>query len=155
MLAEVKEVRNLEDLSANLNNQLEQVQVEDISWCCSRIMKLEKPNNPTNHSLLQLVNHLIHQVDSLEEEVSTLKTGTIRTGEWLGVLEMLLMMIQLRVQLLEEAIEINPLLMDLTSEDFNYQDVNDGGAMLVEDPEDERDQGMWFLSQFLLPLFVS
>ena len=36
--------------------------------------------------------------------------------------------------------EIDPSLMDLTSEDSNYQDVDDGGAMLVEDLEDERDQ---------------
>jgi hypothetical protein len=34
MLASVRDdVRDLNDLAANLNNQLERVQVKDISWC--------------------------------------------------------------------------------------------------------------------------
>ena len=135
-----EEVRDLSDLSANLNNQLEAVHVKDITWCWSRISKLKKPNNPANCSLWQLVNHLIRQVDLLEEEVLSLKTGTVRTGERLGVLEMSSTMIQLGVHVLEEAMEIDPPLTDLTSEDSDYQDIDDGGVMLVEDLEDERDQ---------------
>ena len=34
MIGEVKEeVRDLNDLAANINNQVERIQVEDISWC--------------------------------------------------------------------------------------------------------------------------
>ena len=98
MLATIKEeVRDLSDLSANLNNQLEKIQVEDISWCHSQISKLEKPNNPANHSLWQPVNHLIYWVDLLEEEVSSLQTGALRSEGRLGVLEMSLTMIHFRV----------------------------------------------------------
>ena len=34
MIGEVKEeVRDLSDLCGNINNQVERIQVEDISWC--------------------------------------------------------------------------------------------------------------------------
>ena len=36
--------------------------------------------------------------------------------------------------------EIDPPWTDLTSENSNYQNVDDGGMMLVEDSEDEREQ---------------
>ena len=53
-------------------------------------------------------------------------------------------MIHLRVVVLEEAMEIDPPVMDLSGEDDStdseYADVDDGGAMLVDDLEDERDQ---------------
>jgi hypothetical protein len=101
---------------------------------------LEKPNNPTNKSLWQLLNCFIHQVEDLEDEVAGLKARSVRSGERIGVLEMSSSMIQSWVQVLEEAMEINPPLMDLMLEDLEYQDVDDGGAMLVEDLEDERDQ---------------
>ena len=35
--------------------------------------------------------------------------------------------------------EIDPLLTDLTSENSNYQNVDDGGVMLVEGSKDERE----------------
>ena len=59
MIRDVKEeVRDLSDLCGNLNNQMEMMQVEGINWCRSRISALEKPNNPANKSLWQLVNLL-------------------------------------------------------------------------------------------------
>ena len=59
MIEDVKEeVRDLSDLCGNLNNQVETMQVEGIDWCQSRISALEKPNNPANKSLWQLVNLL-------------------------------------------------------------------------------------------------
>jgi hypothetical protein len=54
------------------------------------------------------------------------------------VLEMPLVMIRTRVSAMEEIMKINPPLTDL--EDLDYQSVDDGGAMLVEDSKDERDQ---------------
>jgi hypothetical protein len=116
---------------------------------------LEKPNNPTNKSLWQLLNCFIHRVEDLEDEVAGLKARSVRSGERIGVLEMSSSMIQSRVQVLEEAMEINPPLMDLMLEDLEYQDVDDGGAMLVEDLEDERDQENIVPIQFLLLLFGS
>ena len=59
MIGEVKEdVRDLSDLCGNLNNQMETMQVEGLDWCRSKISALEKPNNPANKSLWQLVNLL-------------------------------------------------------------------------------------------------
>jgi hypothetical protein len=53
-------------------------------------------------------------------------------------------MIRSRVSVLEEAMEIDPPVTDLSgddnSTDSEYADVDDGGAMLVDDSEDERDQ---------------
>ena len=53
-------------------------------------------------------------------------------------------MIRSRVLVLEEAMEIDPPVTDLSGEDdstdLEYADVDDGGAMLVDDSEDERDQ---------------
>jgi hypothetical protein len=59
------------------------------------------------------------------------------------VLEMSSSMIRSRVLTLEEAMEIDSPVTDLSGEDSmdsEYADVNDGGAMLVDDSEDERDQ---------------
>jgi hypothetical protein len=67
----------------------------------------------------------------------------IGVKERIGVLEMLLSMIWSQVSTLEEAMEIDPPLTDLTSEedstDLEYQDVDDGNVMLVEDSEDQRE----------------
>ena len=64
-------------------------------------------------------------------------------------------MIRLRVTVLEKEMEIDPPMMDLSgkddSTDSEYADVDDGGAMLVDDSEDER---MLFPFPFLLWLFV-
>ena len=144
MIGEVKEVRDLNDLCANLNNQVERIQVEDISWCQSRISALEKPNNPANKSLWQLVNCLSRQIEDQEDLIKDLQSGLVGAKERVSVLEMSLAMIQSRVTVLEEVIEINPPVMDLLGEDDStdseYVDVNDGGAMLVDNSEDERDQ---------------
>ena len=52
MIGDMKEeIRDLSDLTGNLNNQMETMQVEGIDWCRSRISALEKPNNPANKSL--------------------------------------------------------------------------------------------------------
>ena len=59
MIGDMKEeIRDLSDLTGNLNNQMETMQVEGIDWCRSRISVLEKPNNPANKSLWQLINAL-------------------------------------------------------------------------------------------------
>jgi hypothetical protein len=52
------DVWDLNELLANLINQLEHIQVEDVSWCRSWITQLEKPNYPTNCSLWHLANSL-------------------------------------------------------------------------------------------------
>jgi hypothetical protein len=44
-----------------------------------------------------------------------------------------------RVLTLEDVMEAAPTPTDLTSEDSEYADVDDGGAMMVEDLEDERE----------------
>ena len=60
------------------------------------------------------------------------------------MLEMLLAMIRSRVLILEEAMEIDPPVTDLSRDDdstnLEYADVDDRGTMLVDDSEDERDQ---------------
>jgi hypothetical protein len=134
---------DLNDLIANINNQVERIQVEDVSWCQSQIQALEKPNNPANKSLWQLVNRLAHRVEDQADQISALQAGMIGLKERIRVLEMLLSMIWSWVSTLEEAMEIDPPLTDLTSNedltDLEYQDMDDGGAMLVEDLEDERE----------------
>jgi hypothetical protein len=143
MMAPLKEeVRDLNDTVANLSNQLKVVRVEDVAWCRSRISSLEKPNNPANKSLWLLVNQLSCQVKDQQDQIATLQAGMIGTKERVGVLEMLLLMIQLRVSVLEEAMEVDPPFMDLSgddSTDSEYADVDDGGAMMVEDSENERE----------------
>jgi hypothetical protein len=131
-------VRDLNDLAANLNNQLERVQVEDISWCRSRISALEKPSNPTNRSLWQLVNALASRLDGQEDEMKDLKSGLARALEKIGNLEMSSSLVRGRVSTLEEVMEAAPTPTDLTS-DEEYANVDDGGAMMVEDSEDERE----------------
>jgi hypothetical protein len=63
--------------------------------------------------------------------------------ERIGVLEMSLSMIWSWVSTLEEAMEIDPPVTDLSSEgdsmDLEYTNVDDGGVMMVEDSEDERE----------------
>jgi hypothetical protein len=143
MLAPLKDdVRDLNDTVANLSNQLETVRVEDVAWCCSRITTLEKPNNPANRSLWLLVNQLSRRVEDQQDQISSLQAGMIGTKERVGVLEMSSLMIRSRVLVLEEAMEINPPVTDLSgddSTDSEYTDVDDGGVMMVEDSEDERE----------------
>jgi hypothetical protein len=145
MIAEVKEeVRDFSDSFGNLHNQVETMRVEDIAWCRSRISVLEKPSNPANKSLWTLVNLLVRRVDDQADQIKDLKAGLALGGERVSVLEMSSSMIWLRVSVLEEAMEIDPPVTDLSgdddSTDSDYADVDDGGAMLVDDSEDERDQ---------------
>jgi hypothetical protein len=102
---------------ANLSNQLETVHVEDIAWCHSRISMLEKPNNPANKSLWLLVNQLSHQVEDQQDQISALQAGMVGTKERVGVLEMSLAMIRARVSIIEDAMEIDPPVTDLSEED--------------------------------------
>jgi hypothetical protein len=145
MIAEVKEeVRDFSDSFGNLHNQVETMRVEDIAWCRSRISTLEKPNNPANKSLWTLVNLLVRRVDDQADQIKDLKAGMVIGGERVSVLEMSSSMIRSRVSVLEEAMEIDPPVTDLSgdddSTDSEYTGVDDGGAMLVDDSEDERDQ---------------
>jgi hypothetical protein len=145
MIAEVKEeVRDFSDSFGNLHNQVETMRVEDIVWCRSRISTLEKPNNPANKSLWTLVNLLVRRVDDQADQIKDLRAGLALGGERVSVLEMSLSMIRSRVSVLEEAMEIDPPVTDLSgdddSTDSEYADVDDGGAMLVDDSEDEGDQ---------------
>jgi hypothetical protein len=145
MIAEMREeVRDFSDSFGNLHNQVETMRVEDIAWCRSRISTLEKPNNPANKSLWTLVNLLVRRVDDQADQIKDLKAGLAIGGERVSVLEMSASMIRSRVSVLEEAMEIDPPVTDLSgdddSTDSEYADVDDGGAMLVDDSEDERDQ---------------
>jgi hypothetical protein len=143
MMAPLKDdIRDLNDTVANLSNQLESVRVEDVAWCRSWISQLEKPNNPTNKSLWLLVNRLSRRIEDQQDQISALQVGMIGTKERVGVLEMLSSMIRSRVSTLEEVMEINPPVTDLSGDDSTnseYADVDDGGAMMVEDSEDERE----------------
>jgi hypothetical protein len=143
MLAPLKEdVWDLNDTVANLSNQLETVHVEDIAWCRSRISTLEKPNNPANRSLWLLVNQLSRRVEDQQDQIAALQAGMVGTKERVGVLEMSSTMICSRVAVLEDAMEIDPPVTDLSegdSTDSEYADIDDGGAMLVEDLEDKRE----------------
>jgi hypothetical protein len=142
MIAEVKEeVRDFSDSFGNLHNQVETMRVEDIAWCRSRISVLEKPNNPANKSLWTLVNLLVRRVDDQADQIKDLKAGLALGGERVSVLEMSSSMIRSRVSVLEEAMEIDPPVTDLSgdddSTDSEYADVDDGGAMLVDDSGDQ------------------
>jgi hypothetical protein len=145
MIGEVKEeVQDLSTLCGNLSNQVETMQVDGIAWCRLRISVLEKPNNPANKSLWQLVNHLVRRVDDQADLIKDLSSGLAGSKERVSVLEMSSSMICSRVAVLEEVIEIDPPITDLSgdddSTDSEYADVDDGGAMLVDDSEEERDQ---------------
>jgi hypothetical protein len=95
MLAPLKdEVRDLNDIIANFSNQLESVRQEDVTWCQLRITVLEKPNNPTNRSLWQLVNTLSVRLERQDDEISDLKTGLTRAHEKIGSLEMSSVLVQ-------------------------------------------------------------
>ena len=98
MLGEVKgDVRDLSDLCGNHNNQVETMQVEGIDWCRLRISALEKPNNPANKSLWQLVNLLSHQVEDQADLIKDLFSGLVGAKERVSILEMSLTMIHSRV----------------------------------------------------------
>jgi hypothetical protein len=145
MIAEVKgEVQDLSTLGENLSNQVESMRVDDIAWCRLRISVLEKPNNPANKSLWQLINLLVRRVDDQSDLIKDLSSGLASGKERVSVLEMSSSMIRSRVAVLEEAMEIDPPVTDLSgdddSTDSEYADVDDGGAMLVDDSEEERDQ---------------
>jgi hypothetical protein len=145
MIAEVKEeVRDFSDSFGNLHNQVETMRVEDIAWCRSRISILEKPNNPANKSLWTLVNLLVCWVDDQADLIKDLASGLASGKERISVLEMSSAMIRSRVSVLEEVMEIDPSVTDLSGDDdltdSEYADVDDGGVMLVDDLEEERDQ---------------
>jgi hypothetical protein len=145
MIGEVKEeVQDLNTLCGNLSNQVETMQVDGIAWCRSRISILEKPNNPANKPPWQLVNLLVCRVDDQADLIKDLSSGLTSSKERVSVLEMSSSMIRSRVSVLEEAMEIDPPITDLSgdddSTDSEYADVDDGGAMLVDDSEEERDQ---------------
>jgi hypothetical protein len=145
MIAELKEeVRDFSDSFGNLHNQVETMRVEDIAWCRSRISVLEKPNNLANKSLWTLVNLLVRRVDDQADLIKDLRSDLVSGKERVSVLEMSSSMIWSRVLVLEEAMEIDPPITDLSedddSTDSEYADVDDGGAMLVDDSEEERDQ---------------
>jgi hypothetical protein len=141
MISDIKDdLWDLNDLAANLNNQVERIQVEDISWCHTHTNKLEQPNNPVNCSLWNLVNHLSSRVEDQDDLIAELRAGLLQGKNQLGVLEMSSLMIHSRVQVLEEAMEIDPPVTNLSEGELEYEDMDDGGVMLVEDSEDERDQ---------------
>jgi hypothetical protein len=130
----------LNDIVTNTNNTVERIQVEDVAWCRSRISVLEKPNNPTNHSLWQLINSLLTRLECQEDLISDLKTGLARVHEKIGVLEMSSALVQTRVASLEDVMESSSTPTDLTlDDDSEYTDVDDGGAMMVEDSEEEQE----------------
>ena len=119
MIGEVKEEdRDLSDLCGNINNQVERIQVEDILWCRSRISALEKPNNPANKSLWQLVNLLSHQVEDQADLIKDLQSGLVGVKERVSVLEMSSSMIHLRVSVLEEVMEIDPPVKNLSGDEM-------------------------------------
>ena len=94
MIVDMKEeIRDLSDLTGNLNNQMETMQVEGINWCRSRISALEKPNNPANKSLWQLVNLLSRRVEDQADLIKDLSSGLVGAKERVSVLEMLSTMI--------------------------------------------------------------
>ena len=105
---------------------------------------MTKPNNPANKSLWQLVNLLSRRVEDQADLIKDLSSGLVGAKERVSVLEMSSTMIRSRVTVLEEAMEIDPPVTDLSGDDdltdSEYADVDDGGAMLVDDSEEERDQ---------------
>ena len=91
--------------------------MEGINWCRSRISALEKPNNPANKSLWQLVNLLSHRVEDQADLIKDLSSGLVGAKERVSVLEMSSTMIRSRVTVLEEAMEIDPPVTDLSGDD--------------------------------------
>jgi hypothetical protein len=92
-----QDIQDLNDIVANVSNQLESVHLEDIAWCHSRVSSLEKPNNPANKSLWLLVNQLSCRVKDQQDQITALQAGMISTKERVGVLEMSSVMIRSRV----------------------------------------------------------
>jgi hypothetical protein len=138
-----EDVQELQSSVANAHNQVEMIQTDDIAWCRLRISKLEKPNNPANKSLWQLVNWLSCRIEDQDDLIKGLQAGLVGVKDQIGVLEMSSSMIRSRVSVLEEAMEIDPPVTDLSgddSTDSEYVDVDDGGVMLVDDSEDEENQ---------------
>jgi hypothetical protein len=77
---------------------------------------------------------LSRRVEDQEDLIKGLQAGLVGMKDRVGVLEMSLSMICSRVQVLEDAMEIDPPVMDLSGGDSTnseYADVDDGGAMLV------------------------
>jgi hypothetical protein len=137
MIGEVKEeVQELSNLCGNLNNQVEAMRADDIMWCRSRISALEKPNNPANRSLWQLINLLVRRVDDQADLIKDLTSGLAGSKERVSVLEMSSSMIRSRVAVLEEAMEIDPPVTDLSGDN----DSTDSEYADVDDSEEERDQ---------------
>ena len=144
MIRDMKEeIRDLSDLMGNLSNQVETMQIEGIDWCWSRISALEKPNNPANRSLWQLVNALSRRIETQEDLIRDLSSGLVLAKGRVTVLEMSSLMIRSRVSVLEEAMEIDPPVTDLSgdddSTDSEYADVDDRGAMLVDASEEDQE----------------
>jgi hypothetical protein len=83
-----EDIRDLNDSMANFNNQVERIQVEDITLCHSRTTTLEKPNNPANKSLWQLVNQLSRRIEDQADQIGALQARMIGAKERIGVLEM-------------------------------------------------------------------
>ena len=104
---------------------------------------MEKPNNPANKSLWQLVNQLSRWIKDQDDLIKDLQAGLVGAKYRVSNLEMSSSMIRSRVMVLEEAMEIDSPVMDLSGNDSTnseYANVDDGGAMLVDDSENERDQ---------------
>jgi hypothetical protein len=85
------------------------------------------------------VNTLSAHLDRQDDEISNLRTGLTRAHKKIGSLEMSSALVWGRVSTLEDVMEAVPTPTDLTSEDLEYADVDDGGAMMVEDSKDERE----------------
>ena len=103
MLATVQEeVQDLNDLMANISNQLELVHVEDIAWCQSRISALEKPNNPANKSLWQFVTCLSCRIEDQGDLIKDLQAGLVGAKNRVSVLEMSSSMIRSRASVLSQ-----------------------------------------------------
>jgi hypothetical protein len=80
------------------------------------------------------------RLESQEDLISDLKTGLARAHEKIGVLEMLSALVRMRVVSLEDVMESSPTPTDLMSDgDSEYTDVDDGGAMMVEDSKEDQE----------------
>jgi hypothetical protein len=102
MIASMKEnVQELQTSVANARNQVELIRSKDVAWCRARISKLEKPNNPTNKSLWQLVNWVARWVEDQEDQIKGLQAGLVGAKDRVRVLEMSSSMICSRVSVLD------------------------------------------------------
>jgi hypothetical protein len=92
-----------------------------------------------SHQLFSLAAHQL--LESQEDIISELKVGLARAHEKIEVLEMSSALVRMRVVSLEDVMEstLTPTNLTLDDSDSDYTNVNDGGAMMVEDSEDERE----------------